>query len=188
MEMRKSCVNLGQIFVFKLTKIVLEVHHAETTESNLLVFWSSSFQIWSCNSSQRWKRNEVHELTGTLEHTSEELEYDLEWLTILHIRKHLMSVQPHRKRVLDLRLKILNFVPTSKEIFKRFRNDLVITKNFELTAEAYNPSNPSLQPTNFAALQFTWYRWPVKRSSNDGWQEISPSAKIRTCRSKKQWS
>lgn len=84
------------------------------------------------------------------ENTSEELEYDLEWLTILHVTKHLMNVQPrsHRIGISNLRLSNLrsNFVPSSKEILKRFRNDLVIPKNFERTAEVYNPSSPSLQP------------------------------------------
>lgn len=77
-----------------------------------------------------------------------ELQYDLEWLTILHLTKHLTSVKPLSNYMpgpgnSNVRW---NFVPTSDEkdfILKRFDNNLIIPLNFEVTTVAYDPTNPN---------------------------------------------
>lgn len=100
----------------------------------------------------KWQPDPTHSFVQFVEvnkkNPSQELEYDLEWLTILHVTKHSMSVNPYPSRMSDMRhLHIRsNFVPSSNEIFNRFHKNLVIPKNFEVTAEVYNPSEPNLQP------------------------------------------
>lgn len=82
------------------------------------------------------------------EETTNELQYDLEWLTILHLTKHLTSVKPLSNYMpgpgnSNIRW---NFVPTNDEkdfVLKRFDNSMKIPLNFEATASAYDPSNPN---------------------------------------------
>lgn len=78
--------------------------------------------------------------------TNNELCYDLEWLTILHITKHLTSVKALSSYMpgpgnSNIRW---NFAPTDEEkefVLKRFDNNLKIPLNFEPTAAAFDPSN-----------------------------------------------
>ncbi|XP_055607886.1 lariat debranching enzyme [Uranotaenia lowii] len=72
-----------------------------------------------------------------------ELSYDLEWLTILHLTNHLISVKGSNGYMPgeggDERF---NFNPTEAEkkmIFESFKNDLRIPQNFSRIAEPYNP-------------------------------------------------
>lgn len=61
-----------------------------------------------------------------------QLSYDLEWLTILHLTKHL-STQIDMER---------NFTPTEENkdmILERFENNLIIPLNFCRTAKPYDP-------------------------------------------------
>lgn len=87
----------------------------------------------------------------TDENASNGLEYDLEWLTILHITKHLTSVKPLSNYMPgpgDSNVR-WNFVPSAQEkefVLKRFGNSLEIPKNFEPTAEAYDPDNQTQNP------------------------------------------
>lgn len=99
------------------------------------------------------------------ENATNELHYDLEWLTILHLTKHLNSVKSVSNYMpgpgnTNVRW---NFVPTDDEkefILKRFDNSLVIPKNFEATVAAYDAANPipngsQRQPKPFSNPQTT---------------------------------
>lgn len=73
-----------------------------------------------------------------------ELHYDLEWLTILQLTNHLISVKKVNSYMpgpnSNERWK---FTPTEEEkelVLKRFRNDLKIPENFVQTAPAYDPT------------------------------------------------
>ncbi|XP_058987695.1 lariat debranching enzyme-like [Musca domestica] len=83
-------------------------------------------------------------------HTDDEgqlrLEYDLEWLTILHLTNHLVNVKenyyylPNEKSANGERFQ---FTPTMDEmnfVRQRFENDLKIPENFCRTVEAFDPS------------------------------------------------
>lgn len=77
--------------------------------------------------------------------STNELQYDLEWLTILHLTKHLTSVKPLSNYMPGPGNTTVrwNFIPTSDErdfVLKRFDNSMIIPKNFEATAEAYDPN------------------------------------------------
>ncbi|XP_067636953.1 lariat debranching enzyme [Eurosta solidaginis] len=78
------------------------------------------------------------------------LEYDLEWLTILHLTNHLTNVKtskyylpgPHNAASTER----YNFKPTTDEmayVQNKFAADLLIPKNFMRTVEPYNSSNES---------------------------------------------
>lgn len=85
------------------------------------------------------------------ENASNELEYDLEWLTILYLTKHLTSVKPFSNYMPgpdDSNVR-WNFLPSEQEkefVLKRFADNLKIPTNFEATAAAYNPNNAIASP------------------------------------------
>ncbi|KAG5893177.1 hypothetical protein JTB14_000437 [Gonioctena quinquepunctata] len=78
-----------------------------------------------------------------------EISYDLEWLTILYLTNHLLSVKNSNTYMPGPGTKERwNFTPTQEEInhvSTRFNNDLVVPKSFSRTAPAYDP-NAQTQP------------------------------------------
>ncbi|XP_012268097.2 lariat debranching enzyme [Athalia rosae] len=86
-----------------------------------------------------------------------ELSYDLEWLTILFLTNHLLSVK-----------KGLHYMPgpagngrwiytpceeEKKNILKKFNNDLRVPENFKPTVESYNPQRLEPQPIKLPRMQ-----------------------------------
>ncbi|XP_069688037.1 lariat debranching enzyme [Periplaneta americana] len=81
-----------------------------------------------------------------------ELEYDLEWLTILHFTNHLLSVSRTNQYMpgpgMDSRW---NFTPTKEEmdfIRLKFNGDLIIPHNFTQTTLAFEPNNCDSSDSN----------------------------------------
>ncbi|XP_022905368.1 lariat debranching enzyme [Onthophagus taurus] len=82
------------------------------------------------------------------------LEYDLEWLTILHHTNHLLSVKNNTQYMPGtIGTDRCNFTPTKDEesfILNRMNNNLEIPLNFVATAKVYDPNciqnSSSLQP------------------------------------------
>lgn len=78
--------------------------------------------------------------------SSNDLHYDLEWLTILHSTKHLTHVNPQPKNMPTAETTATeraDFQPTAEELDAmrlRMAGNLTIPKNFERTAPAYDPS------------------------------------------------
>lgn len=72
-----------------------------------------------------------------------EIEYDLEWLTILHLTNHLLNVKNTTTYMPGPGgNERYNFTPTEKEeelVLNKMQNSLKIPKNFRPTAEAYQP-------------------------------------------------
>lgn len=72
-----------------------------------------------------------------------EIKYDLEWLTVLFVTNHLLSVKD-RMNYLPGRgssLERWDFIPTEEEktlVLNKFENDLIVPKNFARTASAFN--------------------------------------------------
>ncbi|KAG4077359.1 hypothetical protein HA402_009760 [Bradysia odoriphaga] len=83
---------------------------------------------------------------GDCDDNCTELEYDLEWLTILYTTKHLMTVEKafsHMPKVGDSNNR-WDFQPTNEAIEsvrKKFGDNLLIPKTFEKTAAPYDPLN-----------------------------------------------
>ncbi|XP_061391557.1 lariat debranching enzyme [Musca vetustissima] len=83
-------------------------------------------------------------------HTDDEghlrLEYDLEWLTILHLTNHLVNVKenyyylPNEKSSNGERYQFTPSIDEMNFIRQRFENDLKIPENFCRTVEAFDPS------------------------------------------------
>ncbi|KAL9700669.1 hypothetical protein quinque_004110 [Culex quinquefasciatus] len=80
----------------------------------------------------------------TAEEGKAELKYDLEWLTILSLTNHLISIKGINGYMPgEGGSERFNFTPTEEEknaILERFQNDLRIPQNFTRIAEPYNPS------------------------------------------------
>lgn len=69
-----------------------------------------------------------------------QLSYDLEWLSILHLTKHLNSTNIDKSR---------SFTPTQENkemILDRFDNNLIVPKNFCRTAKPYDPLSEQKRP------------------------------------------
>lgn len=83
---------------------------------------------------------------GKNDYSSSELEYDLEWLSILYTTKQLMHVEKrptHMPEKCDA-LRRWNFQPTNDEkeaIRQKIGDNLEIPKNFVKTAASYDPLN-----------------------------------------------
>lgn len=77
-----------------------------------------------------------------------ELKYDQEWLTILFLTNHLLSIKSTYNYLPGPNndSERYNFTPTQQElnlISNKFSNDFTIPHNFTPTAPAYNPNQPS---------------------------------------------
>lgn len=83
--------------------------------------------------------------------SSNDLHYDLEWLTILQSTKHLTHVSPQQKYMPSTEntsTERVDFRPTEDELNamrQRMADNLLIPKNFERTAPPYDP-NPNPNP------------------------------------------
>lgn len=78
-----------------------------------------------------------------------ELSYDLEWLAILYLTNHLLSVKNYNHympgQYSNDRVK---YTPTEEEkqtVYERFNSDLRIPFNFTQTVKSYNPCNVNAQ-------------------------------------------
>ncbi|XP_011311826.1 lariat debranching enzyme isoform X2 [Fopius arisanus] len=80
------------------------------------------------------------------ENASMDLSYDLEWLAILYLTNHLLSVKNSIQYMPGPKCRgRWNFSPSESEkesVLKRFSGCLKITENFERTVEAYVPGSP----------------------------------------------
>ncbi|PNF18198.1 hypothetical protein B7P43_G18048 [Cryptotermes secundus] len=81
-----------------------------------------------------------------------ELEYDLEWLTILHFTNHLLGVKRTNQYMpgpgLDGRW---NFVPTKEEldfVWQRFDGNFLVPQNFTQTVVAFDSSSQNDSSNN----------------------------------------
>lgn len=74
-----------------------------------------------------------------------ELSYDLEWLTILYLTNHLLSVKNSVNYMPGQGgIGRWNYTPTKIEkdnVLKKFNNTLEVPKNFVITAEPFNPQS-----------------------------------------------
>ncbi|KAK0182248.1 hypothetical protein PV327_000406 [Microctonus hyperodae] len=74
-----------------------------------------------------------------------ELSYDLEWLTILYLTNHLLSVKNSVNYMPgEGGVGRWNYTPTRIEkdnVLKKFNNTLEVPKNFVITAEPFNPQS-----------------------------------------------
>lgn len=82
--------------------------------------------------------------------SSNDLHYDLEWLTILHSTKHLTHVSSHQVNMptAENTTERADFRPTAEQLeaMRKLMNDnLLIPKNFERTAPPYEPAAPQGQ-------------------------------------------
>lgn len=78
------------------------------------------------------------------------IEYDLEWLTVLHLTNNLLNVSSKNTKLPlqpgpddpEDNVQRYEFTPTKEEmdaVLKKFNGDLKIPKNFAQTVQAYNP-------------------------------------------------
>lgn len=78
-----------------------------------------------------------------------ELSYDLEWLTILYLTNHLLSVKGYNHYMPgQYSSDRLKYTPTQEEkqtIYERFNSDLRIPLNFTQTVKPYDPCDVNTQ-------------------------------------------
>ncbi|CAG9824892.1 unnamed protein product [Phaedon cochleariae] len=79
-----------------------------------------------------------------------DISYDLEWLTILYLTNHLLSVKGTNVYMPGPGTQErYNFAPSEEEkahVLSRFDNDLTVPKNFVKTAAAFDPGAPKTKP------------------------------------------